>query len=82
MPLYPVTQPPRSISPCSCGSRRCFEVQIVPTLLSFLSNDTDMSLEDLKDYKEWSSVLIYTCEQNCNGSREEVVVLPPLFSVY
>lgn len=79
LPLYPVTTQPKSIPLCSCGSKRTFECQILPTIQSFISNDTDVSLETLKDLKEWSSVLIYTCEQNCNHSIEEVVVLPPLY---
>lgn len=78
LPLYPVTTQPKSIPFCSCGSKRTFECQILPTIQSFISNDTDVSLETLKDLKEWSSVLIYTCEKNCSHSVEEVVVLPPL----
>ena len=78
MPLYPVSIQSKPVPKCVCGCRRCFEFQIVPTLLSYTNCDVgEINLETLKDEKEWSSVLIYTCEENCDHSQEEVVVLPP-----
>ena len=79
LPLYPVSTQPHSIPNCFCGNKRVFELQILPTIQSFISNDMDISLEELRDYKEWSSVLVYTCEANCSNSHEEIEVLPPLY---
>ena len=57
-----------------------FEAQILPTILSFIPQE-EVSLEELKDEKEWSSVLLYTCEKNCTNEEEYVAVLPPLWCV-
>lgn len=52
-----------------------FEVQLLPTLLSFVDLDEEVDLAQLRDSKEWSSVLIYTCKDCCDGEEESVVVL-------
>jgi len=78
-PLSPVTAQQAPVPACGCGCARGFELQILPTLLSFVGDD-DLSIESLKDAREWSSVLVYTCNSNCNNSSavEFVSVLPPL----
>ena len=86
-PLSPVTAQQAPVPACGCGCARGFELQILPTLLSFVGDD-DLSIESLKDAREWSSVLVYTCNSNCNSNCnnncnnssavEFVSVLPPL----
>lgn len=77
-PLSPVAGDLPRVPPCSCGKARVFEVQLLPTILSFITEEEEINLAALKDVREWSSVLVYTCEGNCNAAAEAVVVLPPL----
>ena len=74
-PLFPSEQTVSDVARCACGARRVFEVQLLPTLLSFVDLDDEVDLAQLRDCKEWSSVLIYTCEASCEGEEESVVVL-------
>lgn len=80
-PLFPSTASLPAIPRCKCGAARVFEMQILPTILSFLPVDEPVSLESLKN-EEWSSVLVYTCANHCHrgdsAADETVVVLPPL----
>lgn len=49
---------PKNIPDCEhCGSKRQFEFQIMPQLLTFLKE------EDL----DWGIILCYTCSQSCSG---------------
>ncbi|NXO29890.1 PDD2L protein, partial [Cisticola juncidis] len=61
-PLF-ITSPAASleqaIPACSnCGSSRVFEFQLMPTLVSVLQSDSDLSVE-------FGTVLVYTCERSC-----------------
>ncbi|NWX31190.1 PDD2L protein, partial [Notiomystis cincta] len=61
-PLF-ITCPPanldQGIPACShCGSSRVFEFQLMPTLVSMLQSDSDLSVE-------FGTVIIYTCERSC-----------------
>ena len=70
-----------TIPRCACGSDRVFEVQLLPTLLSFVNlEDETLDLAQLKDDKEWSSIFIYTCSNHCDH-QEEVVIVLSSFSV-
>ena len=78
-PLFPSEQMVSEVPRCACGAQRVFEVQLLPTLLSFVDLDEEVDLAQLRDSKEWSSVLIYTCEDCCDGEEESVVVLVSLY---
>ncbi|NWI89178.1 PDD2L protein, partial [Pitta sordida] len=61
-PLF-ITSPPTNISQgipaCSnCGSRRVFEFQLMPALVSLLQSDSGLSVE-------FGTVIVYTCERSC-----------------
>ncbi|XP_058701888.1 programmed cell death protein 2-like isoform X2 [Poecile atricapillus] len=61
-PLF-ITCPPanldQDIPACSnCGSSRVFEFQLMPTLVSMLQSDSDLSVE-------FGTVIVYTCERSC-----------------
>ncbi|XP_036246528.1 programmed cell death protein 2-like isoform X2 [Molothrus ater] len=61
-PLF-ITCPPanleQGIPACStCGSSRVFEFQLMPTLVSMLQSDSDLSVE-------FGTVIVYTCERSC-----------------
>ncbi|XP_060109870.1 programmed cell death protein 2-like [Heteronotia binoei] len=48
-----------AVPPChNCQSKRIFEFQLMPALVSMLKNDEDLSVE-------FGTVLIYTCEKSC-----------------
>ncbi|NXD28625.1 PDD2L protein, partial [Spelaeornis formosus] len=61
-PLF-ISCPPanleQDIPACSnCGSSRVFEFQLMPTLVSMLQSDSDLSVE-------FGTVIVYTCERSC-----------------
>ncbi|NXY26498.1 PDD2L protein, partial [Atrichornis clamosus] len=61
-PLF-IMSPPASIEQgipaCSnCGSSRVFELQLMPTLVSVLQSDPDLSVE-------FGTAIVYTCERSC-----------------
>ncbi|XP_010076580.1 PREDICTED: programmed cell death protein 2-like [Pterocles gutturalis] len=61
-PLF-ITCPPASIDKgipaCSnCGSKRIYEFQLMPALVSMLQSDSDLSVE-------FGTVIVYTCERSC-----------------
>ncbi|XP_055674517.1 programmed cell death protein 2-like isoform X2 [Falco peregrinus] len=61
-PLF-ITCPPANISEgipaCSnCGSKRVFEFQLMPALVSMLQSDSDLSVE-------FGTAIVYTCERSC-----------------
>ncbi|NXO41978.1 PDD2L protein, partial [Locustella ochotensis] len=61
-PLFitcPAADLDQGIPACSnCGSSRVFEFQLMPTLVSMLQSDSDLSVE-------FGTVLVYTCEKSC-----------------
>ena len=82
MPLYPTTIRQSQLPACACGGKLFFNLQILPTLLSFVSldaGDTKESIQSIVEGDEWSSVLVYTCEHACNLGYVEV--LPPFYCV-
>ena len=96
---------PSPIPRCSCGAKRVFELQLVPSLISILSPDSLSSTGERskrgskskqteeqrkkelarlaageagqKDGEasemEWGSVLVFGCEADCEGWKEEWV---------
>ncbi|NXC44806.1 PDD2L protein, partial [Penelope pileata] len=61
-PLF-ITCPPanidKGIPACgNCGSKRIFEFQLMPALVSMLQGDADLSVE-------FGTVVVYTCERSC-----------------
>ncbi|NXI65043.1 PDD2L protein, partial [Anseranas semipalmata] len=61
-PLF-ITSPPANINEgipaCSnCGSKRIFEFQLMPAMVSMLQSDADLSVE-------FGTVIVYTCERSC-----------------
>ncbi|NXA35072.1 PDD2L protein, partial [Eudromia elegans] len=61
-PLF-ILSPPANINKdipaCSnCGSKRVFEFQLMPALVSMLQSDTDQSVE-------FGTAIVYTCERSC-----------------
>ncbi|XP_056356709.1 programmed cell death protein 2-like isoform X2 [Oenanthe melanoleuca] len=67
-PLF-ITCPPanleQGIPACSnCGSSRVFEFQLMPTLVSMLQSDSDVSVE-------FGTVIVYTCERSCWPSNHQ-----------
>uniref|UniRef100_A0A8D2PA83 Programmed cell death protein 2 C-terminal domain-containing protein n=1 Tax=Zosterops lateralis melanops TaxID=1220523 RepID=A0A8D2PA83_ZOSLA len=61
-PLFitcPAANLDQGIPACSnCGSSRVFEFQLMPTLVSMLQSDSDLSVE-------FGTVIVYTCERSC-----------------
>uniref|UniRef100_A0A2M4BST4 Putative pcdc2/rp-8 programmed cell death protein 2 n=1 Tax=Anopheles marajoara TaxID=58244 RepID=A0A2M4BST4_9DIPT len=63
-PLWLSPIVPQTVPDCErCGSRRIFEFQVMPQLLSFLE----------RDELDWGTLACYTCEASCNteGYAEE-----------
>eukprot|EP00397_Hematodinium_sp_SG-2012_P060143 GEMP01077940.1.p1 GENE.GEMP01077940.1~~GEMP01077940.1.p1 ORF type:complete len:307 (+),score=61.03 GEMP01077940.1:131-1051(+) len=56
------------VPPCSCGSRRSFEFQIMPQLISLLKAEL-----------EWGVVCVYSCDANCSDGSyiEEFAYVQP-----
>ncbi|KAL4236289.1 Programmed cell death protein 2 [Mactra antiquata] len=60
-PLWIACTPkPDNIPDCDCGSKRQFEFQVLPHMLSYL--DVDKVGESL----DWGVLCIYTCSKNCS----------------
>ena len=57
-----------SIPACPCGSKRIFEMQLIGTAIYFLKGlDTDKL--------DFSTILIYTCKNDCDLHSEEVAIV-------
>ena len=90
-PLWPIEGKPPSaedVPHCElCGSRRVFELQVLPHAVHFLEQDEspDGSERDLVDF---GTIAVYSCEASCSPFgdyesayvHEHAVVLPPLDS--
>jgi len=57
--------PPLQIPLCGCGQPRCFEMQLLPTLLHQLQ--VHASAGDGVGM-DWNTVLVYTCAANCESN--------------
>ena len=67
-PLWPCRPPSSFTVPrCPCGAQRKFEMQLTPGLLSLVEEQNDMLAMD------WVTVMVFSCEQSCDQSFEEVV---------
>ncbi|PIN24161.1 putative MYND Zn-finger protein [Handroanthus impetiginosus] len=64
-PLWPVSSGRPSkvdIPKCNyCGGTRGFEFQVLPQLLYFFH------VKDGEDSLDWATIVVYTCENSCNG---------------
>lgn len=83
LPLW-VAPPPKELAngvwppPCArCGGPRCFEVQLLPTLLSQLRAAAPAREAGPGPPMEWGTIAVYTCEQDCTAEEpcEEFVVV-------
>ena len=64
------------VDKCKCGSKRVFEVQLLPQIISYLSKDG--LLKDKEDEMEitWSAVWVFCCERDCGiGEGEDEAFL-------
>eukprot|EP00928_Gymnodinium_smaydae_P097197 TRINITY_DN8745_c0_g4_i1.p1 TRINITY_DN8745_c0_g4~~TRINITY_DN8745_c0_g4_i1.p1 ORF type:complete len:322 (+),score=56.82 TRINITY_DN8745_c0_g4_i1:106-1071(+) len=78
-PLWMDAPPPGAERPppcASCGARRVFEVQLLPTLFSAVHA---LLPENATGEVGWGVVAVYTCSQDCEAvePREEYVVVQP-----
>jgi hypothetical protein len=64
-PLWPLHPAPEIPVPCSCGSRRVFEVQVLSTSLHFLNVDAATPEGQVDAGMNWAAVGAYTCENDC-----------------
>ncbi|KAK8805680.1 hypothetical protein WA158_002336 [Blastocystis sp. Blastoise] len=91
LPLLPCNPPTKICPPkCKCGGERLFECQILSNVISLfhieentpiITDSATQTAEDiLKSTKmDFSSLLIYCCENSCNlCDKEYIYVLPPL----
>jgi pre-rRNA-processing protein TSR4 len=78
------TAPFPIIPPCSCGSERVFEFQLLPSLLHTLDVDAANSNKDdeidktdltLMGGMNWGSIAVYSCPESCDESREEFLIV-------
>jgi len=70
---------------CSCGAKRLFEFQILPSLLHVLNVDSyatqgskdNMDVDDLISTggMDWGCIAVYSCSESCQQSREEFMIV-------
>jgi len=71
---------------CSCGAKRLFEFQILPSLLHVLDVDShatqgskamNMDVDDLISTggMDWGCIAVYSCSESCEQSREEFIIV-------
>ncbi|KAI8904826.1 programmed cell death protein 2 [Gorgonomyces haynaldii] len=75
-----VVQPPD----CDCGSKRVFEIQLLPPLLSLFKVDAQIGIqkvtvENLIDSgMDWATLIVFVCENDCHTDgitvKEEIVI--------
>jgi pre-rRNA-processing protein TSR4 len=71
-----------TVPPCSCGTQRSFEFQLLPSLLHFLKVDKFSGKETesgingwLSNGMNWGSIAVFTCpNNNCNDTEEALVI--------
>ncbi|XP_042018020.1 programmed cell death protein 2-like [Salvia splendens] len=55
-----------------CGGARHFEMQLMPTLISFLLERSDDQQRIPLEKFDWLTVFVYTCSTNCAGAEFQV----------
>jgi hypothetical protein len=68
--IAPVPSPP----PCACGSPRCFELQLMPALLTHLRASVDVAA-GVSPPLDWCTAAVFSCAASCEASREEHIVV-------
>ncbi|KAJ1445186.1 programmed cell death protein 2 [Pelagophyceae sp. CCMP2097] len=66
-PLWPAAAAPAAAGKCACGTRRVFEVQLVPQAIYYLGASA----------MDWGTVAVWSCEDSCDVAGEELVVVAP-----
>lgn len=78
-----------TVPDCTCGSRRSFEFQVMPSVLHVLdvdkyssldkeeefSNDLEFTLNKNHGGMNWGCIAVYSCAESCDRSHEEFVVV-------
>lgn len=77
--------PVNIIPPCSCGSHRSFEFQVMPSILHILNVDRlqstkkgsniDLVMRNDSGGMNWGTIAVYSCAVSCENSVEEYVVI-------
>ena len=70
-----------TVPQCSCGAKRTFEFQLLPSLLHILDVDKFSGKDNgsgissmLSSGMNWGSVAVFTCPNACKESEEAVVI--------
>ena len=77
-----------TIPPCTCGSQRVFEFQLLPSTLHVLDvdssslgpNNNKYEVDESMDLNSvggmnWGSIAVYSCPDSCDDSREEICIV-------
>ncbi|CCI45764.1 unnamed protein product [Albugo candida] len=75
-PLWPIPIPSQfHIPKCKCGKERKFECQLMPAVLYVLQVDKCFPPNTVAGPcgMDWLSLLVYSCPDSCDESREEFV---------
>lgn len=68
-----------SIPNCICGAQRCFEMQLLPTIINFIKLAKNAVKSESKKFDldsfDFGTVLVYTCPNSCNSSDKEFVAV-------
>jgi Programmed cell death protein 2, C-terminal putative domain len=74
---------PLNVPLCSCGRKRVFEVQILPTLLHILEVDRYATTSETAGWEQsyqdggmnWGNIAIFSCPAACSASDTEFVIV-------
>ena len=68
-----------SIPRCACGAQRCFEMQLLPTIINFMKLAKNASKDEARKYDidnfDFGTVLVYTCPNSCDRSEKEFIAV-------
>jgi pre-rRNA-processing protein TSR4 len=73
-------EPLWNVSPCSCGAKRIFECQLLPSLLHVLQVDKHSGASEsgignlMSTGMNWGSVAVFTCPDSCDQNKEVLVI--------